>query len=73
MCRAPDNDYNDNDNNDDEDDDDDVPAELERVEVQFPGWVARVPDWEFLAPRRKRCCSLQLKSGYLKNFKHTLV
>ena len=56
-----------------DDNDDNVPVELERVEVQFPGWVARVPDWEFLAPKRKRCCSLQLKSGYLKKIKITCI
>ena len=63
-------DHDHDDDNDGNDDDDDVPANfLGRAGVQFPGWVARVPDWEFLAPRRKHCCSLELKSGYLKRKK----
>ena len=66
------NDYENHDDDDsDYDDDDDVPKVQATTVGQFPGLVATVLDWEFLAPKRKHCCNLEnVESGYLKTQFH---
>ena len=59
------------DDDDDDDDADNVPKVQATTVGQFPGLVATVQDWEFLAPKRKHCCNLEnVESGYLKTQFH---
>ena len=75
MFRAPDDSHDDDDDNNDLDYDvddyddvvDDLPEEQGRAEVQFRGLVEPAPDSEFLAPKRKHCCSLAVGVSIFEN------